>query len=118
MLFAILLFAATTQPSIELWAAGPLQNVFQDTSAPAMREPVSWSAARGQIADAQVVVRSDGRVGVSDVICSILKHVGGDASIRPDGFVWHFVEYQTVTKNSSKTPVDELLRAAPADFPD
>src|SRR6267142_1066567 len=108
MLWNMLLLAVTTQPSIDLWAANPLQNVFQDTAAPAMREPVTWSAARGQIADAQIVVRSDGRMSISAVSCSVLKHVGSDASVRPDGFSWHFVEYQTVTKNSSKTPADEL----------
>src|SRR3989442_6622787 len=117
MFLAILILALTTQTATDLWATHALENVFPDTNAPAPRQPLSWSAARGQLADAQIVVRSGSETAITGLSCSTLKQAGG-AEIQPQTFSWHFVEYQPVKQNSSKTPAEELLRKAPAEFPD
>jgi hypothetical protein len=76
------------------------------------------SAAKAQIADGQFVVRSDGAATIKGVSLSPLKQASGSATIDPNNFSWHFIEYQHVKKNATKTPPQELLRQAPADFPD
>src|SRR5438477_4592048 len=101
----ILTLATTTQPSPDLWATHCLENVFRDTPAPSVREPARWSGARDQWVDAQIVLRSDMPLLISGVSCSVLKQATG-ATIAPVTFEGHFIDYQPVKHNSSKTPPD------------
>ena len=56
------------------------------------------AVGRGQLADAQIVVRSGSETAITGLNCSTLKHAGG-AEIHPQTFSWHFIEYQPVKQN-------------------
>src|SRR5213593_4267491 len=109
MFLAILILGLATQPSIDCWSTHPLENVFPDATAPVTVAPLIWSGARGQTVDAQIVLRAGSPTNITGLTCSPLKQAGG-AEIASSTFTWHFIEYQQVTKNSSKTPAEELLR--------
>ena len=47
-----------------------------------------------------------------------LTHNDGKATLAVANLEWHFVGYQRVETNSTNTPAEELVRAAPGDFPD
>ncbi|MDW8291240.1 MAG: DUF4091 domain-containing protein, partial [Armatimonadota bacterium] len=82
------------------------------------RREVVVSAARGQRVGAQIVLRAQEAGRVESVRCSPLRHQGGKGIIAANHFRYAFVEYHRVGKNSTATPEEELLRKAPADFPD
>lgn len=102
------------------WCTHALANVFKDTPMPRGEiSQITLSAAQRQTVGAQIVIRS-GTVPcrVSRFRCSGLRAEDGRSTIGPQAFRASFVEYFGVTKNSTATPLTELVRAAPADFPD
>lgn len=102
------------------WCTHALQNVFKDTALPVGDVgTLRLSAARNQTVGGQIVIRA-GTVParVSRIRCSGLRSEDGKRSIGPGAFRWAFVEYHRVEKNSTATPRHELVREAPADFPD
>ncbi|MDW8105046.1 MAG: DUF4091 domain-containing protein [Armatimonadota bacterium] len=111
--------SALASQSVSWWCTHALHNVFRDTPPPAgARREVVVSAARGQRVGAQIVLRAQEAGRVESVRCSPLRHQGGKGSIAANHFRYAFVEYHRVGKNSTATPEEELLRKAPADFPD
>ncbi len=110
---------ASVQPGVTWWCTHALHNVFRDTPPPteAVRE-VRVSAAKNQRVGSQIVLRvpTDGRI--ETVECSALRRQGGRGSVPANAFWYAFVEYHRATKNSTHTPREELVREAPADYPD
>ncbi len=102
------------------WCTHALDSVFKDAfvtgSSPS---DLKLSAARGQTVGAQIVVRA-GTVParVSGIRSNGLRHEDRKGSIGPDAFEFAFIDHYPVAKNSTATPVTELLRKAPAEFPD
>ncbi len=116
MILALIILA---QPNLQWWCTHALHNVFRDTPPPAaVRRQVEVSAARNQWVGAQVVLRTPNEDRVERVECSPLRRQGGKGTIPTSAFRYAFVEYHRVGKNSTATPEEELVRKAPADFPD
>lgn len=116
----LLLAMTATTANMGYWCTDSLQNVFKDTPCPAIAaRTLNLSAARGQAATAQVVLTAGNAPGrVLKVSMQALKRTDGPGGISARAFSSAFVEYHRVTKNSTETPAEELLRKAPADFPD
>lgn len=106
-------------PFVAVWCTTGLDNVYRDTPRPtAPATALDMRAARGQMVGAQVVVRAEGgSVRLLGATCSSLQGPHG-ASISKLDFRWAYVDFCHVEKNSTATPPEELLRKAPADFPD
>lgn len=115
----IVAVTALAPSTVQWWCTHALHNVFRDTPPPAEGcQEVVVSAARGQRVGAQVVLRAQGAVRVEQVECSPLRRHRGTGTIAADAFRYAFVEYHRLGKNSTATPEEELVRRAPADFPD
>ncbi|MEJ5253660.1 MAG: glycoside hydrolase domain-containing protein [Armatimonadota bacterium] len=118
-MFILTLLLTTVQPGVGWWCTHALHNVFRDTPPPvSVQREVRVSAARNQWVGAQIVLRPAVDERVEGVECSPLQRQGGRGTIPASAFWYAFVEYHRVGKNSTATPEEELVRKAPADFPD
>lgn len=119
MVLAVILLSSLAQPNVQWWCTHALHNIFRDTPPPVeARREIVVSAARNQWVGAQIVLRAQTAGRVEGVECSPLRRQGGRHTIPATAFRYAFVEYHRVGKNSTSTPQEELLRKAPADFPD
>lgn len=108
-----------TNPQFDLWVASPLLNVFRDTPKPAnASNSVDLLSARNETEVAQIVLTPRAALEGVYVEAEPLLHENGKARIGAEKITWNFVGYVHVEKNSTATPPEELLRKAPADFPD
>ncbi|MCS6830249.1 MAG: DUF4091 domain-containing protein [Armatimonadota bacterium] len=110
--------SALAQSNVQWWCTHALHNVFRDTPPVETPKEVVVSAARNQRVGAQVVLRAQTTVQLQSVQCSPLRRQAGAGVIPAAAFRYAFVEYHRVGKNSTATPQEELVRKAPADFPD
>lgn len=114
--------AMTLQPSssvpFEFWVASSLENVFKDTPTPAgAAHAIDLLCGSNDTECAQIVLRPRQKTGPVSVEFGPL--VGPkNAMLPPETGTASFVGYIHVDKNSTATPKEELLRPAPADFPD
>lgn len=112
----------TLRPSgaggVRLWAADALDKVFRDAPAPAEPGAISLLSGRNESESAQIVIRADEALAGVRVWATHLVREGGDAVIPSERISAHFVGYVRVEANSKATPPEELVRLAPADFPD
>ena len=101
------------------WIAPPVAQAFQDEKPPAKREShVELTSARNEAEGFQIVVRPTRDVPNVSVSFSSLVSADRRQVIHPQHMSYHFVKYCHIEKNSKATPASELVRAAPADYPD
>jgi len=108
--FPVRLVECKPDENINVGFASPLENIFRDTEPPKRR---SWTlhAARGEPEAVQLVVQSKSSWAWMRV--SVPEEVLRDFSVRT-----RFVGYVPLKANSRATPIEELVRKAPDDFPD
>ena len=100
---------------LECWFTDSLVKVFPDDRPGAQpRTPASFEAARRSNLSLQFVLRSDQTLG--NLFVEALPLSGPGLPIDTVAVRW--VEYVVITSNTPDTPDDELLRKAPALFPD
>ncbi|MEN6532557.1 MAG: glycoside hydrolase domain-containing protein [Bryobacteraceae bacterium] len=100
---------------IEYWFVDSLTKVFPDDPVGKGRlEKAAFSCARNSNVSIQLALRSNQAVG--DLFVDALPLRGPGAPIEKTRVRW--VEYVVVTSNTQDTPDGELLRKAPALFPD
>ena len=111
----VLWTGCTTSPRLEYWFIDSLTKVFPDD--PVGKEKLSnptFPAARNSHVSIQLVLRAKQPVG--DLYVDALALKGPGLPIETARVRW--VEYVVVTSNTQDTPEQELLRKAPALFPD
>jgi hypothetical protein len=111
-LFASLLLCSVLIPAAELatWPVDALIKVFPQDAPGANRAPGStWLVARNGHATVQFAIRSADRIKALNV--KVTAAPGIECQVRHVGYV-------PVDSNAPDVPVDELLRLAPAFFPD
>ncbi len=110
---------ATRDTPYDIWVASPLLNIFRDTPKPAnAANSIDLLSARNEAECAQIVLTPREPLNGVSVEVEPLRHENGKARIAAENIAWNFVGYLRVEKNSTATPPEELLRKAPADFPD
>ncbi|MFB6135363.1 MAG: glycoside hydrolase domain-containing protein [Halobacteriaceae archaeon] len=101
--------------ALQVWAVDPLEKVFGDDRPPDdAATSVEMHAVRNQHANAQVAVRARADLEGVEVSASALEGDGGEevgVDVRRVGYV-------PVEQNTPDTPPEELVREAPAEFPD
>ncbi len=104
---------------LDFWVTSPLENVFPDTSKPqeAPKE-IRLFSARNERECAQIVLLPSSSIEGIWLEATPLIHEDGKASLPPENISLNFVGYIYVEKNSTHTPPEELIRQAPAHFPD
>jgi hypothetical protein len=117
-LAAAILFTAAgcgRRPKIDYWFVDPLVKVFPDDAAGTNRLAEStFEAARNSHLSVQLALRS--REAAGDLSVDALPLQGPGMPIESISVRW--VEYVVVTSNTTNTPPEELVRKAPALFPD
>lgn len=111
--------AAPAQPlsNVALWLAPPTESIPKTAEPPSATAPLEPRIMRGQAKGLQLVVRPAQQLHQARIVCRALRSPDG----KQDASMWitaHFVNYVHLEKNSIATPKEELVWAAPADFPD
>ena len=113
--------AAPTGPlhGLGLWTTFSTAQIFPDATRPeGAGEELRLAGLRGQAASGQIaLVSSVAREGMV-LIPGRLKQPQGKGLIAAETVRWNPVETVHLVKQSTATPPEELIRKAPADFPD
>jgi len=108
-------WGCSTRPGLEYWFVDSLVKVFpDDPTGTARLERAVFPAARNAHISIQLALRATQPVG--DLYVDALALTGPGQPIETAQVRW--VEYVVVTTNTQNTPEEELLRKAPALFPD
>jgi len=116
-MFVFLSFAAVDPSDLDVWSVSPLARVFPDSTPPESGSaPLDAAGARGEIVTAQLAVRSGSarKVGVR---AADLEGPGG-ARIPAQAVRMWWERRIALTRNTVKTPPEELDRAAPCEVAD
>ena len=114
MLLALLAGCANS-PGLDYWYVDSLTKVFPDDPVGKNRlSPAAFHAARNANMSIQLALRA--RRAVGDIHAEVLPLSGPGVPIDTATVRW--TEYVVVTSNTRNTPPEELVREAPALFPD
>lgn len=104
---------------LRLWSVSPLTQVFRDAVAPeGAAAIVDLLAMRNETESGQIVLRAEQPLaGVEASFLPFVREEGG-ATLPPSLGRANWVGYCHVERNSKLTPLDKLVRQAPADYPD
>lgn len=110
----------TTQgAAVECFAASDLVRVFEDGyGSPEGSKAIEIFGIRNECISAQCVIKANQDIEHVTVSLSPLVHVNGRASLPPDAVVWNFVGSIRIDENTPKYRETDLIRPAPARFPD
>ncbi|MFB6135680.1 MAG: glycoside hydrolase domain-containing protein [Halobacteriaceae archaeon] len=104
--------------NLQVWPVDPLEKVFKDAPPPERSDGrVEVDAVRNEHATAQVAMRATEDIEGVDVSASPFSNAGGER-IGEESLDVRLVGHVPVQRNTPDTPPEELLREAPADFPD
>ena len=113
-------FDSTMQAAdFELFAVSDLVRVFEDgynCSEP--QDSLDIFGIRKEYVSAQCVIKANQDLQNVTVSLSPLKHVSLSASLLADALEWNFVNSIPIEENTPKYRKTDLIRAAPARFPD
>ena len=112
--------APAAGPPLDLFVASDAVRVFEDGYGSAQSPPaeVRVFGLRGEVISAQCVVRAHQDLEKATVSIGPLHHHGGAATIPAEDVRWRFVRSIAIDENTPKLRKPDLLRAAPARFPD
>ncbi len=114
-LILTLFWGCSAGPGLEFWFVDSLVKVFpDDPTGTARLDKAVFPAARNSNVSIQLALRAKQPVG--DLYVDALALTGPGQPIETARVRW--VEYVVVTTNTQNTPEEELLRKAPALFPD
>ena len=107
------------EAAFECFAVTDLVRVFEDGyQCPPPQDQIEVFGIRDEYVSAQCVVKA--RQAIQDLAVSVgpLKHADGDAALPPDAMVCNFVGSIAIAENSPNHRKSEVIRPAPARFPD
>jgi hypothetical protein len=103
----------------ECFTVSDLVRVFEDGyNCPEPQEAIEIFGIRNEYLSAQFVVKAGRDINRVTVSVSPLTHVGGAISLPPDAVIWNFVGSIAIAENTPKIRKADLIRPAPARFPD
>lgn len=100
-----------------VWATHSLEYVFTDDQKKE-EEKITALTGRNQFASSQIAIRSAKEILALELEFSDLLHEEGDHTIDKSQFYYNFIDTWYMPKNSTDTPVKELIRIAPEQMPD
>ena len=112
--------AETAPTTFDVWATSDLVRVFEDGFARPDKSPAGLQlfGLRQETLSAQCVIEAHADLKAVSVAVTPLKQADGSATIRPENISWSFVGSIHIEQNTPKLRKSDLLRAAPAWFPD
>ncbi len=107
------------EPAFECFAVTDLVRVFEDGyNCPPPQSRIEILGIRDEYVSAQCVVKARQRLEDLTVSISPLKRTKGDGALPADAVAWNFVGSIAIAENSPNHRKSELIRPAPARFPD
>jgi len=104
---------------LECFAASDLIRIFEDGyNCPALKETIEIFGIRNEYITAQFVIKANEDIERVTVSVSPLRHVEGSASLPVSNIRWNFVGSIPIEENTPKYRKSDLIRSAPARFPD
>jgi hypothetical protein len=104
---------------VECFAVSDLVRVFEDGyNCPKPRDSVEIFGIRNEYVSAQCVIKANEDLQNVTVSMSSLKYTSISASIPADAIQWNFVGSIPIEQNTPKYRRTDLIRTAPARFPD
>ena len=107
-------------PSFGLFGGNDAVRVFEDGYGLSDKRPeeVRLFGIRNEVVSAQCVVKANGDLENLTVSVGQLKSTTGSAAIPAGDVEWNFVESIFIEQNTPKMRKSDLIRPAPAQFPD
>lgn len=103
----------------EVMAVSDLVRVFEDGyNAPPAADRLELFGVRNETISAQLVIHSFADLKNVSIEVNPIRHAGQSTEIPPDRIAWNFVNSIYIAKNTDKLRQSDLIRAAPARFPD
>jgi hypothetical protein len=111
---------ATAQAApFECFAVSDLVRVFEDGyDCPEPGKTIEIFGIRNECISAQCVIKANQDIGHVTVSLSPLVHVKQSAALASDAVTWNFVGSIAISQNTPKYKKTDLIRSAPARFPD
>lgn len=104
-------------PTVTFWTESSNVNVFRDdTQTAAHTQTLSFTSAVNEFESAQIVLRATGAFTITGVTFSDLTGTAG--AIGRENFKYNYVEYESLTGNSSGQNASTVVRPAPGWFPE
>ena len=125
----LILFAAILQigPALvqgqntpfELFAVSDLMRVFEDGyNCPEPQKAIALFGMRNEYLSAQCVIKADEDIQRLTISVSPLTNTEQSGSLPPEAVQWNFVGSISIEENTPKLRKGDLIRPAPARFPD
>ena len=113
-------FENTVQAApFECFAASDLVRIFEDGyNCPEPRNSLEIFGIRNEYVSAQCVIKANEDLQNVTVSLNLLKHAALTTSLPADALKWNFVGSIPIEENTPKYKKADLIRAAPAQFPD
>jgi len=103
----------------ECFAVSDLMRIFEDGyNCPKSQESLEVFGIRNEYVSAQCVIKANRDLQNVTVSLSSLKHVALSTSIPANALKWNFVCSIPIEENTPKYRRTDLIRTAPAKFPD
>jgi len=119
VLFPALTCSTVRGASFEFFAVSDLERIFEDGyCCPQPRNAMEIFGIRNEIVSAQCVVRAYEKIERVTVSVSSLVHVESSVSMPDNAVEWNFVGSIPIAENTPKYRKGDLIRPAPARFPD
>lgn len=124
LFFTAVLSASTArcteqEAPFECFAVSDLVRVFEDGyNCPEPQDAIEIFGIRNEHVCAQCVVKANKHLGDVTVDVSPLTHAERSVSLPGDGITWNFVGSIPIEQNTPKYRKADLIRPAPARFPD
>lgn len=115
------LTCATTQggPPFECFAVSDTVRIFEDGyNCPEPREALDIFGIRNEYVSAQCVIKANQDIRNVTASVSPLKHVKRSAFLPAGAIEWNFVSSIPIAENTPKYRKTDIIRPAPARFPD
>ena len=107
------------EPAFECFAVTDLVRVFEDGyRCPPPQDRLDVFGIRNEYVSAQCVVRACEAIKDLTVSISPLKHADSNVMLPADCVTWNFVGSVLIAENTPKSRKSDLIRPAPARFPD
>ncbi len=116
LLNALTAFASLDNIPFQLWSVDALIKIFPDTP-PEKSDLIEIKCAHNEYQSAQFAITAFKQLKEVKIDIENLTHESG-YKFPVENITWNFVGYVPLKKNTYYTPDYELVRKAPADFPD
>ena len=118
MLLCFIGNAAQAAP-VECFAVSDLVRVFEDGyNCPKPQDSIDIFGMKNEYVSAQCIIKANQDLQNTTVSLSSLKHTSHSTSIPADAIKWNFVGSIPIEQNTPKYRKTDLIRTAPAQFPD